>query len=80
MSGVSEWIINDEEFLCRLTCVCVQVRFEHASGHEAPPAEVTAVRLLSGVRAHMLLQMTGLFKALFTHTAPEKQNTYHCTS
>lgn len=50
----------------------VQVRFEHSSGHEASPTEMTAVRFLSGVRAHVLLQVTGLLKALITHIAPEK--------
>lgn len=53
----------------------VQVGFERSSGYKAPPTEMTAVRFLSGVRAQMLLQVTGLLKALITHTAPEKPTT-----
>lgn len=49
----------------------VEVGLEHSGRHKGAAAEVTPVRLLSGVGAHVLLQVAGLFEGFTTVIASE---------
>lgn len=50
--------------------MCVEVGLEHSGRDEAATAQVTPVRFLARVRAHMLLQVAGLLEAFTADVAP----------
>lgn len=62
----------------KLTCVCVEVGLEHAGWNKRSSAQLTRVRLLPGVGAHVLLQVAWLFKTFITPVAPENGKKSGC--
>lgn len=53
-----------------MTCVRLLMGLEDPGGHEATPTELALVGLLPRVRAHVLLQVAGLLKALVAVVTP----------